>query len=348
MDTLYALVAMYDAKVKEVCVNMYEKIGSLRDVAGFAGCVSKSSVHNWVLARSATKRVRTKVTDAVIKFVASKLNANPFLTTLQLVGLIHTSCNVDISRSSVSACIRKAGFTFKACRYVVDKEGLDDKRRLFASAVAGVILPEHVVSIDESSVAYETPPRAGYAPKGRRLNCKTRAFHPKKWSVLLAVSTGGVIGVELVAINSSRFAAFVQRLRAAGKTHLLMDNASIHKTAAVRDACAAADLQPLFLPPYTPWFQPVEHCFSALKSRLSRMPSLDVPREESPVERRVRDGLVLAAAPDAMTATFRKCWTRTLRVASSHARRLLRRGPYGLYGLKGTRRPVKKTPMHEL
>ena len=71
LDTLCkALVVMYDAKVKEVCVNMYEKIGSLRDVAGFAGCISKSSVHNWVLARSVTKRVQTKVTDTVVKFVA--------------------------------------------------------------------------------------------------------------------------------------------------------------------------------------------------------------------------------------------------------------------------------------
>ena len=176
--------------------------------------------------------------------------------------------NVNMSPSSVRACIQKAGFTHKKCRYVVCKNGLDDKRAEFAALVTSSIDPSDVISIDESSVMYESPPLKGYTPRGTRLECKTKNYHTKKWSVLLAVSNTEVVDVIMVdgSINSDVFAMFVSRLGVHGKKHLLMDNASIHKTKTVKAAIAATGMSPLFLPPYTPWFQPVEHCFSVLKN----------------------------------------------------------------------------------
>jgi transposase len=46
----------------------------------------------------------------------------------------------------------------------------------------------------------------------------------------------------------------------------LLDNASIHKAAVVREAAREMNLELVYTPPYCPWFNPVEHAFSVTKS----------------------------------------------------------------------------------
>jgi transposase len=49
---------------------------------------------------------------------------------------------------------------------------------------------------------------------------------------------------------------------------VVLDNASIHKGAAVREAIEAARCSLLFLPPYSPDFAPIELAFAKLKAAL--------------------------------------------------------------------------------
>jgi len=51
---------------------------------------------------------------------------------------------------------------------------------------------------------------------------------------------------------------------------VVMDNLSKHKTPAVRDAIEAAGTKLLFLPPYSPNFNPIEQAFSKLKAHLRK------------------------------------------------------------------------------
>jgi transposase len=192
---------------------------------------------------------------------------------------------------------------------------------VFAKAVSESIDPDEVISIDESAIQYETPPRMGYAPKGTRLNCPTMSSHPKKWSILLAVSkTHGVVESLLVdgAIDSGIFAKFVAGLGGRGFKHLLMDNASFHKTESVRKACRSAALSPLFLPPYTPKFQPVETCFFNLKRRMAEMPPLRGPVKERmyAVSARVQSCMDESLTAATIGNLFTKCWARMTKCAA--------------------------------
>ncbi|MDR6147959.1 transposase [Sphingomonas sp. SORGH_AS870] len=49
-----------------------------------------------------------------------------------------------------------------------------------------------------------------------------------------------------------------------------MDNLSSHKAPAARDTIEAAGARLLFLPPYSPDFNPIEQAFSKLKSHLRK------------------------------------------------------------------------------
>jgi transposase len=49
---------------------------------------------------------------------------------------------------------------------------------------------------------------------------------------------------------------------------VFMDNVPTHKMAAIADAITAVGARVKFLPPYSPDFSPIEHCWSKIKTFL--------------------------------------------------------------------------------
>ena len=58
---------------------------------------------------------------------------------------------------------------------------------------------------------------------------------------------------------------------------VVMDNASVHKVAGVREAMEAAGTRLLHLPPYSPDSNPIEMAFSKLKALLRKAAKRTVP-----------------------------------------------------------------------
>jgi transposase len=51
---------------------------------------------------------------------------------------------------------------------------------------------------------------------------------------------------------------------------VVMDNLSVHKSAAIRGAIQAAGAELRFLPPYSPDFNPIEQAFAKLKALMRK------------------------------------------------------------------------------
>ena len=58
---------------------------------------------------------------------------------------------------------------------------------------------------------------------------------------------------------------------------VILDNLPAHKSIAARQAIEATDASMIFLPPYSPDFNPIEHAFSKLKSILHKAAARTVP-----------------------------------------------------------------------
>ena len=73
------------------------------------------------------------------------------------------------------------------------------------------------------------------------------------------------------AMNGNVFLAYVEQVLVPtleiGNV-VIMDNLPAHKTAGVRDAMERAGAKLMFLPPYSPDFNPIENAFSKLKAML--------------------------------------------------------------------------------
>ncbi len=94
--------------------------------------------------------------------------------------------------------------------------------------------------------------------------------HWKTTTFVAALRAEGLTAPLVVdgAINGDLFLAYVQQTLAPTLRPgdmVVMDNLSSHKRAGVREALAAVGAKLLYLPPYSPDFNPIEQAFSKFK-----------------------------------------------------------------------------------
>jgi len=114
----------------------------------------------------------------------------------------------------------------------------------------------------------------GRAPRGERIAEATPQGHWKVLTTLGAMSLRGIEAVMTVesATDGDVFLAYLERVLCpklkAGDV-LVMDNLSAHKVKGVRELITASGAELLYLPPYSPDFNPIEKAWS--KSPRSRV-----------------------------------------------------------------------------
>ena len=82
---------------------------------------------------------------------------------------------------------------------------------------------------------------------------------------------------------------------------LIMDNARVHHGGRVNELCEAANVLLVYLPPYSPDFNPIEKVFSVLKSKLKRQQILTGTDEDPQI---IKDFLPTMVTPQLMRGLF--------------------------------------------
>lgn len=115
----------------------------------------------------------------------------------------------------------------------------------------------------------------GRAPRGERLRSPIPHGHWKTTTFVAALRTSGMVAPMVLdgPINGVAFQAYVDQVLVPDLEPgdiVVMDNLGSHKGAGVRAAIEAAGASLLYLPPYSPDFNPIEMAFSKLKALLKK------------------------------------------------------------------------------
>ena len=135
--------------------------------------------------------------------------------------------------------------------------------------------PKRLVFLDETFLDTAMTRLYGWGPRDRRVIDLAPQSHWKTTTLVLALRLGGAFA-PMVAdgpVNGELFVAYLRqelapRLRPGDI--VVMDNLSTHKVKGVAQAIEAADAHLLYLPPYSPEFNPIENGFSKLKNEFRR------------------------------------------------------------------------------
>lgn len=159
------------------------------------------------------------------------------------------------------------------------------------------LTPADLVFVDETSTHTALTRRRARAPRGERAVGRTPRNHGPNVTLLAALTPDG-IGPALTmpgAVDGAAFAAYTAQVLAPSLRPgqiVVLDNLSAHKCADARTAVEAVGARLLFLPAYSPDFNPIELAFAKVKERLRAAAA------------RTPDGLVAATASaiDAVSA----------------------------------------------
>ena len=132
-----------------------------------------------------------------------------------------------------------------------------------------------MIFIDETGASTKMARLRGRAPKGQRCRASVPHGHWKTTTLTAGLRLDGIAAPMLLdgSMNGAAFLAYVEQVlvpELAPGDIVVMDNLPAHKIAGVRQAIEAAGAQLLYLPPYSPDFNPIEMAFSKLKAVLRK------------------------------------------------------------------------------
>ena len=133
--------------------------------------------------------------------------------------------------------------------------------------------PADVIFIDETSTHTAMTRRRAWAPRGERAVGRTPRNHGPNVTLLAALTPEGIGPAWAItgAVDGAAFAAYATRVLAPSLRPgqvVVLDNLRAHKGADARTAVEAMGCRLLFLPPYSPDFNPIELAFAKVKERL--------------------------------------------------------------------------------
>lgn len=261
---------MYPIDRRAIAFHIYQIVKSLRKTATLI-CVSHSTVARWLKnpARNPYPQRSNTKTSVVVECIKSTISCNPFVSNSQLVKIIENTLHVQVSRELVRIAIQTNGFTKKKARFYGRPPNIEQVVDDFVySRKRAIDQNRFFVSIDETSFGRHGRCVYGYTRKGAPLFVKkNNGPRMTTHSAMVCVSQHGDLLYNLKpgAYKSNDFINGLRSFDLPNGTIVLLDNASIHKTKQMKAFAETAGLELMFVPPYSPWFNPVEGVFSIAK-----------------------------------------------------------------------------------
>ena len=135
--------------------------------------------------------------------------------------------------------------------------------------------PDRLIFIDETGTSTKMARLRGRAPRGERLVGKIPHGHWKTTTFVAGLRSTALTAPCVIdgPMNGNAFLAYVEQVL--GPTLkpgdiVVLDNLSAHKVPGIREAIEAAGAKLLYLPPYSPDFNPIEQLFAKLKALLRK------------------------------------------------------------------------------
>ena len=141
--------------------------------------------------------------------------------------------------------------------------------------VAGTLDARRLVFVDEMGTNTSLSPLYGWAKKGERAYCSVPRNRGPNTTLLSSMSMEGM-GPSLAVEGSTNrevFEIYVERVLAPTLRRgqvVVMDNLSAHKGERVRELIEQQGCELLYLPSYSPDFNPIEEAFSKIKGLMRK------------------------------------------------------------------------------
>jgi len=205
-------------------------------------------------------------------------------TLKQLSAWVKETFDIAVSLSTIDRALRQFHYTLKGVTLVPERricESTVELRKLYSATFRELEVNEddkNIVFLDEVGFSVVTRPRRGRSRGGQSAYVTVPAARSRNISVVAAMNKYGMIfhKINERAVNGEDFKEALKELKVAcaseGIEHpiLIMDNARIHHYRGLENDHEVSCLAKKYLPPYSPFLNPIENVFSVWKNLVIR------------------------------------------------------------------------------
>ena len=216
--------------------------------------------------------------EAHADFILGQLEEKPDLTIMELREKIRERHGLSFGYGTVWRFLARHRITRKKKTGHASEQEREDVEAAREAWFEGQLDldPSKLVFIDETALSTKMARRFGWALRGKRCRASVPFGHWETQTLIAALRFDRIDAPMTIdgALDGAAFLAWVEQALAptlhAGET-VVMDNVPMHKVAGVREAISARGAGVLYLPPYSPDFNPIEESFSKIKAILERI-----------------------------------------------------------------------------
>jgi transposase len=132
-----------------------------------------------------------------------------------------------------------------------------------------------LVYSDETGIDDNEVMLTGWAPRGERCHAQKKAERTTRYNITAALNLNLLFAPFLFEGYSTKavYEIYVEQVLAPALKPgmvVVIDNASFHKSKKIIELIEAVQCRVLFLPPYSPDFNPIEHLWTAVKNAIKK------------------------------------------------------------------------------
>ena len=222
---------------------------------------------------------KKKLNQLHIDYIKELIDENCLLSLRSIQESLSVICEVDVCLATIHRVIGAFNYTFKR---VIFRPISGETEELWTSrqAFSTWLLRQHndnktFFFLDETGFKLEMRSQYGRSIRGGNAENIVPNIRSRNINIIAAMSSSKIVHYEILNGNGNAesFAHFIDNLAHArdtggysNDTILVMDNVAFHRSPLVREIIELRGFQYYYLPPYSPYLNPIESLFSQWKN----------------------------------------------------------------------------------
>lgn len=263
-----------------------------------------------------TKRVFKKFNRDKRAWLVSLYKKQPILYQEEASQLFYDQFGVKISTSSVSVILWEAGLTHKVLEQRAKQIRIGEVLRFCKDINSVKWILHNLIFLDEVSFdGKDCVRRRGYGEKGKKTVFQSDFSRGKRISLLCFLGVDGIKNTYMTdgTFNRAKFLECCRKFAIDSDSEVrqypgpysvwIMDGARIHTDAHLVSYLRSLGIIVIFLPPYCPFYNPIEFIFGYMKDKMRK---LSMNSSKKDMFHRVSEALCYFNSMDC-SAIFKKC-----------------------------------------
>jgi transposase len=287
---------MYSNDLKLRAIKLYEKFKSYRSVGNIL-LIGKSTLHRWVTEHNKNLK-ENKILCVENSNISNNMSNNNTTNNNNNTNTLHITIEKYLRKNKFITIkniqiklfkIFKKKFTlssiYKIIKYELKYSYKRINKKVFNNSIKKLkkqqkifeqdmkkINTDNIICIDETYIYSNYCSNYGWAKIGEPLISYVKS-NPIKYSIIMAISKKKIISYKIIKgnVNGEIYYDYIKELNNLyANSYFLMDNVNFHKSKKLQALFSESTNKILYIPPYSPQYNPIEEVFAQIKSYIKQ------------------------------------------------------------------------------